>query len=208
MVKAEALRLGLRQRAPIAERLLQENESADDIGLHEFAGSVDRAIDVAFRRQVQNHVGLEIGEGAPHRRCVGDIRPNELKARVVLYRRQRIEVAGVGKLVEDKGVMADGEGMPHEGGADKTCPARHQKTLRHQAPVPTNEVCRFPWGNARSAPVKGIASRPGARNRAAASDRPRMRYQGQFSLAEKVRLREYAVGEFHGRTIGAPEIIV
>jgi hypothetical protein len=41
MVKAEALRFGLGQRAPIAERLLQQDEGADHIGLYERGGPVD-----------------------------------------------------------------------------------------------------------------------------------------------------------------------
>ena len=145
MVKAEAVRFGLWQRAPIAERLLQQDEGADDIGLHERGGPVDRAIDMAFRRQMQDDVGLEVGQRSLHRRRVGDIRPDESKARMVLHRRQRIEIARIGELVDDKDMMVGGgNGMPHEGGADEPCPARHQKTLRHQAPVPANAaVCRF-----------------------------------------------------------------
>ena len=67
---------------------------------------------------------------------------------MILHRRERIEIAGIGELVDDKDMMVGGgKGMPHEGGANEPCPTRHQKTLRHQAPVPTNAtVCRFPLG--------------------------------------------------------------
>src|SRR5262245_31128795 len=64
---------------------------------------------------------------------------------MVLHRRKRGEVAGVGELVDDEDVMVGGgNGMPHEGGADKSCPSCHQKTLPHQVPVPANAVvCPF-----------------------------------------------------------------
>ena len=82
-MKAETLRLGLRQRAPIAERLLQQHERADDIGLHERGGPVDRTIDMAFRRQMQNDIGLEIGQRSAFIARVGDIRPHKCEARVI-----------------------------------------------------------------------------------------------------------------------------
>ena len=136
MVEAEAVRFGLGQRAPIGERLLQKHKRADDVGLHELGGSVDRAIDVAFRRQMQDHVRLEIVECFAHCRRVGDICANKLKAWMILDRRKRIEIAGIGELVDDKDVvLGSGKRMPNKGGADEPCPARHQKTLCHRGPV-------------------------------------------------------------------------
>jgi hypothetical protein len=37
---------------PIAERLLQQDERTDDVGLYERGGTVDRAVDMAFGRQM------------------------------------------------------------------------------------------------------------------------------------------------------------
>jgi hypothetical protein len=88
MVEAEAVRFGLRQRAPIVERLLQQDERAHDVGLYKCGGTVDRAVDMAFGRQMQNDVRLELGQGRLHRRRVGDIRPDESKARLVLHRHE------------------------------------------------------------------------------------------------------------------------
>ena len=51
-MKAETLGFGLRQRAPVTERLLQQHERADDIGLHELGRAVDRTIDMTFRGQM------------------------------------------------------------------------------------------------------------------------------------------------------------
>jgi hypothetical protein len=74
-----------------------------------------------------------------------------------IHRHERIEIARIGELIDDKDMMVGGGyGMPHEGGADEPCSTRHQETLRHQAPVPTNAaVCRFFAGNARSAAADG-----------------------------------------------------
>ena len=47
------------------------------------AGPVDRAIDMAFGREMQNGVGLKIGQRGLHRRRVGDIRADKPKARMV-----------------------------------------------------------------------------------------------------------------------------
>ena len=110
---------------------------------------------MAFCRQMQDDVRMEVGQRRLHRRRVGDIRPHKPKARMVLHRHERIEIARVGELIDDKDMMVGGgDGMPHEGGADEPCPTRHQETL--QAPVPTNAaVCRFFAGNARSAAADG-----------------------------------------------------
>ena len=63
-------------------------------------------------------------------------------------------------------VVRGGNGMPHEGGADEPCPARHQKTLRHQALVPVehgslpffSNKCSFGGG-------RRLTPHPGSRNR-------------------------------------------
>ena len=47
--------------SPIAQRLLQQREGADDVGLDEFAGAVDRAVDMAFGGEVHHGVGLVAG---------------------------------------------------------------------------------------------------------------------------------------------------
>ena len=44
------------QRAVVAPRGFQQNESADDVGLHEVGRPVDRAVDMAFRREVHHRV--------------------------------------------------------------------------------------------------------------------------------------------------------
>ena len=88
MVKAEMLGLARRQRAPITEGLLEQDERADDVGLHELRRTVDRTIDMTFRGQVQNHVGLKVGQRRSHLGCVSDIGANKFEPRMILDRRQ------------------------------------------------------------------------------------------------------------------------
>jgi 20S proteasome alpha/beta subunit len=60
MVKTEAVLPVGGQAAEMAQRLLQQRIGADDIGLDEVARRVDRAVDMAFGRQVDNDVRVEV----------------------------------------------------------------------------------------------------------------------------------------------------
>jgi hypothetical protein len=69
VVEAERARALGRQRAPVAQRLLQQREGSDHVGLDKFSRPVDRAVDMAFRCQMEDNVrlvfrkrGLECGE--------------------------------------------------------------------------------------------------------------------------------------------------
>jgi hypothetical protein len=96
---------------------------------------------MAFCRQMQDDVRLEVGQRRLHRRRVGDIRPHKPKARMVLHRHERIEIARIGELIDDKDMMVGGgDGMPHEGGADEPCPTRDQKASSHQRSTYTKEL--------------------------------------------------------------------
>ena len=58
MQEAKLLALCGRQHAPRAQGFLQQCEAADGIGPHEFARTIDRAIDMAFGRQIHHRVRL------------------------------------------------------------------------------------------------------------------------------------------------------
>ncbi len=45
-------------------------------------GAVDRAVDVRFRGEVQDHVGLRLGDDRRHARAVADVGALEAIARV------------------------------------------------------------------------------------------------------------------------------
>ena len=47
-----------RQRCARSAKLLQQCEGADDIGLNEFAGPIDRSIDMALGGEIHHRVGL------------------------------------------------------------------------------------------------------------------------------------------------------
>jgi hypothetical protein len=61
------------QSAPISQRRLKEQLSADDIGPNEFAGTIDGAIDMALGREVHDDVGLEIGQGGRYGACIANV---------------------------------------------------------------------------------------------------------------------------------------
>ena len=83
-MEAEALAPRGVKAAPIAQRLLQQREGADDIGLDEFAGPVDRAVDMALGREVHHIARLVLIEQLPQRRPVADIDLREAVAVVAL----------------------------------------------------------------------------------------------------------------------------
>ena len=61
-----------RLASPVAQRFLQQREGADDIGLNEFAGAVDRAVDMALGREIHHRVGLVFLEQLAQRRRLAD----------------------------------------------------------------------------------------------------------------------------------------
>ena len=84
------------------ERGLEQHVSADDIGVDEFRRPVDRAVDMAFRRQMHHRVGIEARKNISDGRAIADIGPAEMIARMALHRSQRGEIAGIGQLVDDQ----------------------------------------------------------------------------------------------------------
>src|SRR5262245_4467309 len=48
------------ERTPVAQRLLQHGEGADEIRVDERSGAVDRTVYMGFRRQMDNGVRLEL----------------------------------------------------------------------------------------------------------------------------------------------------
>ena len=55
---------------------------------------------MAFRRKMKNCARLVLGKQAVERRAVADIRLGENVTRIVLDRRQRLAIAGIGQLVD------------------------------------------------------------------------------------------------------------
>lgn len=128
VVEAEAL-LGLAlEAAPVPQRLLQQREGANDIGLDEVARPVDRAVDMAFGGEMHDDVGPELGEERPHALAVADIGLLEAVAVAAQLRVERGEVAGIGQLVDDADLMLRlADQLAHHRRADKAGAAGHQK---------------------------------------------------------------------------------
>ncbi len=119
-MEAESVLLRARQRAPETERCLQQRERADNIGLDELAGSIDRAVDVAFRREMHHGVGRKALEQFAHPRRIGDVSANKGIARVVRHGCERVEIARIGELVDHQHLMRRlADDVTHNGGADE-----------------------------------------------------------------------------------------
>ena len=89
---------------------MEQGEGADDVGLDELAGAVDRAVDVRLGRQVHDRVGAMLLEDPGDLGGVADVDPLEVVAGVFAGLGERGEVAGIRQLVDvdDLGVrLAD-----------------------------------------------------------------------------------------------------
>ena len=100
MLEAESrLRRGI-ERAPVGERHVEQDVGAQDIGLDERRGAVDRAVDVALGGEMQHGVGLDLVEDLVDRGAVADV-DLEMGVPVAGARLgQRLQIAGVGELVD------------------------------------------------------------------------------------------------------------
>jgi hypothetical protein len=125
VVEAEALRLALPQ--PVAPRRLQQIEGAHDIRLNEIPRPVDRAVDVAFGREVHHRVGPVRREDPLERLPVADVGMLEGVERRARDLRQIVEAGGVGEGVEVDDRMAAADREPHNGRADEAGAAGHQE---------------------------------------------------------------------------------
>ncbi len=104
---------------------IHQNLGAENVGLQEDTGILNAAVNMGFRREVDNDVGLLLCEETVHRRPVTDVRPDEAEVRLVHDGRQGRYVPRVGELVQadDAPAGMDLEHMEDEVGADKPGPA-------------------------------------------------------------------------------------
>ena len=146
MQKAESRALLGRQPSPIAQRLLQQREGADNVGLDEFAGSVDRAIDMALRRQVHDGVGLVLVEQPAQRRGLADAGLFKCIARIAGRAGERLEVRCIGQLVDiDDARFGVAQEMTHHRRADETRAAGHENRgapKAHDVGLPPRGCCQ------------------------------------------------------------------
>jgi len=135
MMEAEAFRLGdiaRFQAAPVFTGRFQQRVSADDIGLDKIGRAVDGAVYMAFGGQVHNDVRLCVRQYAVHLFGIGDVRLHKLVARVVGHAGQRVQITGVGELVQvDDRVLAVIDQLAYHGGANKAGAAGDQYGFTH-----------------------------------------------------------------------------
>jgi hypothetical protein len=123
---------------PGGSRRLQKDERAEDVGLDELPGRVDRAVHVGLGREVDDgvaalHRGLDGGG-------VGDIAYDELAA-ILGKALEVLAATGVGELVEDphRALRIGVEAPSHVGRADEAGAAGDQHP--HAASPAAAAVC-------------------------------------------------------------------
>src|SRR5262249_14828643 len=95
--------LGARaELAPMRQRGLEQDIGTNYIGVDEIRGPIDRSINMTFRRQVHDRVGVKIRENVGDGRMIADIGLAEMITRMALNRSERGKIASIGQLVDDK----------------------------------------------------------------------------------------------------------
>jgi hypothetical protein len=130
VVEAEAIPALGRQAAPVAARRVKQSVGAKDIRLDERRWAVDGAVDVRLGRQVHHAIGLMLCKNARDFPRIADIDLLEHMAGVPHQAWQRIEVAGIGELVDvDDRHIGFGNELANDRGPDETRPSRNQHFL-------------------------------------------------------------------------------
>ena len=91
---------GRRKALPVGECRGKQAERADDVGLDEFGRAVDRAVDMAFGREMHDDVDVVFAKNSRHSGGVADVGLDEAIVRIILDLAQRGEIAGIGELVD------------------------------------------------------------------------------------------------------------
>ena len=99
VVEAEPFLLLGVERGEVGARRFQQRVGADHVGPDEFAGAVDRTVDMALRRQMHDRVGLEAMEHRVERVPVADVDLFETETGIVRDFGKGFQVAGIGEFV-------------------------------------------------------------------------------------------------------------
>jgi hypothetical protein len=67
----------------------QQDISTNNIRINEFRRTINRAVDMAFRRQMHNGIGLKASKNVADTLAITDIGSTETKSRVALQRSER-----------------------------------------------------------------------------------------------------------------------
>ena len=131
--KAKSAALGVAQIGQIGACRLQQAEGAIDIGTHEIAGAVDRAIDMAFGGEMHDRTRPVLRQQRPHERAVADIAPHKDMTRIAGQRRKIGGVTRISQFVQiDHRLITARKPVQHEVRADEAGTASHQN---HEMPL-------------------------------------------------------------------------
>ena len=159
-----------REAPPMGERGLEQHTSPLDIGLDEISRTVDRSVDMGFRREVQNGVGVELAQQRVYRLPIADIGLAKRITGARFDRPERAQIGRIGELVDiqDRCVQFADE-QPTNRRADKAGTTRYQSVHRQptclrrrllvmSSEVPTSVGSAYAAGD-KSVAVPGNAAR-------------------------------------------------
>ena len=120
VVKAKGGFLAALQTLPISAARFEQGEAALDVGAHERARAVDRAVDMAFGSEMQHRTRAMLGQQPRHQSRVADVAVHEHMPRIAAQGLEVAQVAGVGEQVEvDHRFIRLREPVEHEVTADE-----------------------------------------------------------------------------------------
>ena len=122
------------QSAPVFQRGIEQAERADDIGLDEGARPVDRAVDMAFGRQVHDPVDPLFAQQGQHQLAIEDIAFDQPVVGGVCDHLQAFGVAGIGQLVEIDHALAVAHQLAHHRRADEARTAGDEDRVHRAQP--------------------------------------------------------------------------
>lgn len=115
------------EHRPIQAGRVEQFERSYQIGVNERTRAVDGAIDVRFRRQIENHVGSVLSQQLVEQDAIRQISMHEVEVGLMAQGGKVIEIAGVGEQVEhDQIDIRASQQTIDEIGSDKSCSAGNQ----------------------------------------------------------------------------------
>src|SRR5215470_4941219 len=105
MVKSKHLFPAGGEPLPIARSCLEQRECANDIGLDKCSRAVDRAVYVAFSRQMHDDVRMESFYDVAHLARIDNVSADEGIGPTVRKPRQRFQIADISQILNDQNRM-------------------------------------------------------------------------------------------------------
>ncbi|MDF0674978.1 MAG: hypothetical protein P0120_11680 [Nitrospira sp.] len=95
-------------------------KGTDDVGLNEFAGTVNGAIDMTLSREIDHRTRTVLGQQSIDERRITDIASHEQMPRIPLEAGKIVQIARIGELVEiDQALLVLRQPVKNEVGTDK-----------------------------------------------------------------------------------------